>query len=168
VPYSTEVEFRIDADESVPNNFNLFLSTPQGAGDLAMTKNHRRTGRIVGIAAGALLAPPLIALLSVPIASADPGVTTLGPYDIDGYGETFAFNGTTYAVDNYLTGTYDGVGFDLDTYFGPSGSDSFDVLLTDPGVLQLGIDDVDGSISYVDNFFGIDFIPTDPGLTLLG
>jgi hypothetical protein len=71
-------------------------------------------------------------------------------------------------VDNYLTGTFDGTGFDLDTYFGPSGSDSFEVLLTDPGVLQLGIDDVDGSISYVDNFFGIDFIPTDPGLALLG
>ena len=133
-----------------------------------MSNHRRRMGRIIGIAAGALLAPPLIALLGMPIASADPDVTTLGPYDIDGYGETFGFNDTTFAVDNYLTGTFDGTGFDLDTYFGPSGSDSFEVLLTDPGVLQLGIGDVDGSISYVDNFFGIDFIPTDPGLALLG
>jgi hypothetical protein len=133
-----------------------------------MSNRHRHVGRIVGVAAGALLVAPLIALLIMPMAGADPDVTTLGPYDIDGYGETLAYNGTTDAVDNYLTGTYDGIGFDLDTYFGPSGSDSFEVLLTDPGVLQLGIDDVGGSISYVDNFFGIDFIPTDPGLALLG
>lgn len=124
-------------------------------------------GGIVGMAAGALSAP-LISLLASPLASADPDVTTLGPYGIDGYDETLSFNDTTYAVDNYLTGTYDGIGFDLDTYFGPSGSDSFEVVLTDPGVLQLGVDDVDGSITYVDNFLGIDFIPTDPGLALLG
>ncbi|MBV8862534.1 MAG: hypothetical protein JO259_11815 [Mycobacterium sp.] len=123
---------------------------------------------IVGIAVGALLAPSLITLLASPLAFADPDVTTLGPYDIDGYDETLSFNDTTYAVDSYLTGTYDGTGFDLDTYLGPSGSDSFELLLTDPGLLQLGIDDVDGSISYVDNFLGIDFIPTDPGLALLG
>jgi hypothetical protein len=133
-----------------------------------MNNNQRRLCGIVGIAAGALLAPPLIALVGSPIASADPDVTTLGPYDIDGYEETFGYNDTTLAVDNYLTGTYDGSAFDLDTYFGPSGSDSFEVLLTDPGVLQLGVDDVDGSISYIDNFLGIDFIPTDPGLALLG
>jgi hypothetical protein len=38
----------------------------------------------------------------------------------------------------------------------------------DPDVTTLGPYDVDGSISYIDNFFGIDFIPTDAGLTLLG
>jgi hypothetical protein len=133
-----------------------------------MNNNQRRLSGIVGVGLGALLAPPLIALVGSPIASADPDVTTLGPYDIDGYEETFGYNDTTLAVDNYLTGTYDGSAFDLDTYFGPSGSDSFEVLLTDPGVLQLGVDDVDGSISYIDNFLGIDFIPTDPGLALLG
>jgi hypothetical protein len=125
---------------------------------------------------GALLAPPLISLLASPLASADPTpdvtgtgeVVTLGPYPIDGYEETLAYNSSTYAFDNYLTGTYDGSAFDLDTFIGPSGSHSFDVLLTDPGVFQLGVDDVDGSISYVDNFLGIDFIPTDPGLALLG
>lgn len=41
-------------------------------------------GGIVGMGLGALLAPPLIALLASPVASADPDVTTLGPYDIDG------------------------------------------------------------------------------------
>ena len=65
-----------------------------------MSNHSRRMGRIIGIAAGALLAPPLIALLGMPIASADPDVTTLGPYDIDGYGETFGYNDTTFAVDN--------------------------------------------------------------------
>jgi hypothetical protein len=72
------------------------------------------------------------------------------------------------AADNYLTGSYGGSNFDLDTYFGPSGSDSFEVLLTDPGVVQFGVYDVDGSISYIDNFFGVDFIPADPGLADLG
>lgn len=132
-----------------------------------MMKNHRRTAGILGMAAGALLAASLISLLASPVANADPGVTTLGPYDIGGYDETLSYN-TAYAVDSYVTGTYDGTGFDLDAYFGPPGSDSFDVLLTDPGIFQFGVDDVGGSLSYIDNFLGIDFIPTDPGLALLG
>jgi hypothetical protein len=132
-----------------------------------MKQNHRRVSGMVVRAAGALLAPPLIALLASPVAGADPDVTTLGPYDIDGYGETLSYD-EAGAVDSYLTGTYDGTGFDLDAYFDPSGSDSFDVLLTDPGVFQFGVDDVDGSISYIDNFLGVDFLPADPGLALLG
>jgi hypothetical protein len=108
-----------------------------------------------------------MSLLASPIASADsdvttPVVTTLGPYTIDGYDETFSYTTSPLAFDNYVTGTYDGTGFDLDTYFGPTGSDSYEVVLTDPGVLQLGVDDVDGSVSYIDNFLGVDFIPTDP------
>jgi hypothetical protein len=141
-----------------------------------MNHNHRRMSGIAGLAFGGLLAPALIALLTSPLAGADPttdvtgtgDVVTLGPYPIDGYTETLSYNDASYAFDNYLTGTYDGTGFDLDTFFGPSGSDSFEVLLTDPGILQVGVDDVDGSISYIDNFLGIDFIPTDAGLALLG
>ena len=133
-----------------------------------MSNRHRRTIGIVGMAAGALLSAPLISLLASPLASADPDVTTLGPYTIDGYDETFSYTTNPLAFDNYLTGTYDGTGFDLDTYFGPTGSDSFEVVLTDPGVIQLGVDDVDGTVSYIDNFFGVDFIPTDFGLDLLG
>jgi hypothetical protein len=79
-----------------------------------------------------------------------------------------AFNDSTLAFDNYLTGTVDGSVFNLDTYFGAPGSGSFEVLLTDPGVFQLGVDDVDGSVRLIDNFLGIDFIPTDPGVALLG
>jgi len=132
-----------------------------------MMKNHRRAAGAVGMAAGALLGAPLISLLASPIANADPDVTTLGPYDIGGYDETLSFNDTS-AVDSYVTGTYDGTGFDLDAYFAPPGSDSFEAVLTDPGYFQFGVDDVDGFISYIDNFLGIDFIPTDPGLALLG
>jgi hypothetical protein len=136
-----------------------------------MNDNQRRLSGIVGVGLGALLAPPLISLLASPLASADPtdgDIITLGPYPFDGYTDTLSINDTTFGLDNYLTGSVDGSGFDLDTFIGPSGSHSFDVLLTDPGVFQLGVDDVGGSISYVDNFLGIDFIPTDPGLALLG
>jgi hypothetical protein len=141
-----------------------------------MNSNHRRLSGTASMAFCALLAPPLISLLTSPLASADPTtdvtgtgeMVTLGPYPFDGYTDTFAFNDSTYAFDNYLTGTYDGSAFDLDTFLGPSGSGSFEVLLTDPGIFQLGIDDVNGSISYIDNFFGIDFIGTDPGLGDLG
>ena len=95
-----------------------------------------------------------MSLLASPLASADsdvttPVVTTLGPYTIDGYDETFSYTTSPLAFDNYVTGTYDGTGFDLDTYFGPTGSDSYEVVLTDPGVLQLGVDHVDGSVSYI-------------------
>jgi hypothetical protein len=31
-------------------------------------------------------------------------------------------------------------------------------------LVQFGVYDVDGSISYIDNFFGVDFIPADLGL----
>ena len=138
-----------------------------------MSNSQRRTIRIVGIAAGALLSAPLISLLTSPPASADtdvttPVITTLGPYPIDGYDETLSYTTSPLALDNYLTATYDSTAFDLDTYFGPSGSGSFEVLLTDPGILQLGVDDVDGSVSYIDNIAGIDFVPTDPGFDLLG
>ena len=83
-------------------------------------KNHRRAAGAVGMAAGALLGAPLISLLASPIANADPDVTTLGPYDIGGYDETLSFNDTS-AVDSYVTGTYDGTGFDLDAYFARRG-----------------------------------------------
>jgi hypothetical protein len=117
-----------------------------------------------------LIAAPLASLLLSSVASADtPGdVVTLGPYSIDGYEDTFSYNNTTLGVDNFLTGTYDKLPFDLDVFIWPSGSGPLEVLLTDPGVFQFGVDDVDGSFSYIDNFFGIDFIPTDPGLDLLG
>jgi len=125
-----------------------------------MSNRHRRTMGMVGLAAGALLSAPLISLLASPPASADPDITTLGPYDIDGYDETLSYTTSPLAFDSYVIGP----GYDLDAYFGPSGSDSFEVVLTDPGFFQLGVDDVDGSISYIDNFLGIDFVSPDIGL----
>ncbi len=124
----------------------------------------------------ALFAPALISVITGPLASADPAadvaaagqIVTLGPIPFDGFTDTLAFDDSTFAFDNYLTGTVDGSVFNLDTFFGPAGSGSFEVLLTDPGVFQLGVFDVDGSVRLIDNFIGADFIPADPGLALLG
>jgi hypothetical protein len=141
-----------------------------------MDKNHGRLGGTAVMAFGALLAPPLISLMISPLAGADPAtdaaaigqIVTLGPTSFDGFTDTFSFNDTTFAFDNYLIGTVDGSVFNLDTFLGAPGSNSSEVLLTDPGVFQLGIVDVDGSVRLIDNFFSSDFLPTDPGLALLG
>lgn len=136
-----------------------------------MNNSPRRLSGIAGIAFGLALAP----LLTSPPAGADPTadaaadvaqVVTLGPVQFDGFTDTFAFNESTFAFDNFLIGTVDGSVFNLDTFYGSPGS--FEILLTDPGVLQLGIDFVDGSVRYIDNFFTSDFLPADPGLALLG
>ena len=140
--------------------------------------NHRRGlyGR-AGMICCALFAPALISLITGPLASADPAadvaaaagqIVTIGPIPFDGFTDTLAFNDSTFAFDNYLIGTVDGSVFNLDTFVGPSGSGSFEVLLTDPGLFQLGVFDVDGSVRFIDNFIGVDFIPADPGLALLG
>jgi hypothetical protein len=126
---------------------------------------------IVGTAVGALLAPPLISLLASPLASADNGdsdILTLGPYTVDGYTDTLSINDSTFAFDNYLTGSVDSVPFDLDAYSGAPGSDTYELLLTDPSLFQLGLDDVDGTITPI---FALDLtnsLSTDPGLTDLG
>jgi hypothetical protein len=83
---------------------------------------------IIGFAAGALLAAPLTSLLASRVASADDtDVVSLRPvHDRRVRGNVQLYD-VTLAADNYLTGSYDGSNFDLDTYFGPSGSDSFEV-----------------------------------------
>jgi hypothetical protein len=137
-----------------------------------MTNNHRRVAGVVATAAGALLTAPLISLLASPVASADgadlvvinPDVTTYGPYTIDGFTDTFSLNTSTDAFDNYLTTT----NYDLDIFSGAPGSNSFELLFTDPGVFQVGIDDIGGTYSFIDNFPPTDFLPTDPGLADLG
>jgi hypothetical protein len=141
-----------------------------------MDKNDRGLGGAAVMAFCALFAPPLISLMVSPLASADTTtdaasadqIVTLGPTSFDGFTDTFAFNDSTFAFDNYLIGTVDGSVFNLDTFFGAPGSNSFEVLLTDPGVFQLGAVDVDGSVRIIDNFVGVDFLPPDPGLALLG
>lgn len=139
-----------------------------------MSNNHRRTVGTIGMAAAGLLAPPLIALLASPVASADPSganvvipdpISTYGPYTFDGYTETFSLNATTGDFDNYLTGALGGFNLDLDIY--SPAANTYDVLLTDPGLFQFGVDDVGGVLSYTDSFVPADFVTPDIGLGLL-
>jgi hypothetical protein len=127
---------------------------------------------IVGTAVGALLAPPLICLIASPPASADtpdvtgPGddITTLGPYTVDGYTDTLSINDTTFASDNYLTDTVGTTTYDLDGFYGP-GTDNYGVILTDPGLFQIGYDDIGGTPSVIADFTPADFLSADFGLT---
>lgn len=139
-----------------------------------MSNNHRRMVGTVGIAAAGLLAPPLIALLASPVASADPAdaatiipdpISTFGPYTFDGFTDTFSLNTTTDAFDNYLTGALSGFNFDLDIY--SPAANTYDVLLTDPGLFQFGVDDIGGVLSFTDSFVPADFVTPDIGLGLL-
>lgn len=130
-----------------------------------MTRNHRFMGGMVGTGLGALLAPPLIYLLASPIAGADTTDATSTGGDITQYTlgpDTLSINDATGAFDNYITTS----GFDLD--IGAPGAHSFEVLFTDPSVFQLGIDDVNGSVSYIDITNPADFLPPDPCFAELG
>ena len=141
-----------------------------------MSNNQRRMVGIVSMAVGGLLAGPLISLLASPLANADPSdaavvigpgeITTYGPYTLDGFTDTFSLNTTTDLFDNYLTGAFDGSNFDLDIY--SPAANTYDVLLTDPGVLQVGVDDVGGVFSYTDSFVPADFVDPDIGLSAIG
>jgi hypothetical protein len=139
-----------------------------------MSNVHRRMVGIIGMAAAGLLAPPLIALLASPLASADTTdlvvlpdpITTFGPYTFDGYTDTFSLNTSTDAFDNYLTGAFAGSNFDLDIYSPATGD--YNVLLTDPGLFQFGVDDTAGVLSYTDSFIPADFVNPDIGLIAIG
>jgi hypothetical protein len=124
-----------------------------------MGSSRRRT---VGIALGALLASPVIALLDGPVASAD-DLSTIGPYTADGYTDTFTYS-DAYAFDNYLSGSY----ADLDIYSAGPGSGDSEVLLTVPLLFQGGLEDVDGTITPFYSFDSADFVSPDVGLADLG
>lgn len=123
------------------------------------------------MAFGALLAPPLISLLGSPLASADT-TDLVGPGgDITTYTfgtapdtDTLSLNDTTFAFDNFHVLP----NYDIDFYFDGLGSHTHEVLLTDPGVFQLGVDDVDGVRTFIDSFTPADFINPDIGLVDLG
>jgi hypothetical protein len=118
-------------------------------------------GAIAGMSVGALVAPPLIALSMGPVANADPSdVTSYGPYSIDGYTETFSINSSTDAVDNLLG--YQG--YDLDLYY--LSPDNYGIVVTDGSIAQLGVDDVGGTIGYIDSFTPP--FDVDPGLAEIG
>jgi len=132
-----------------------------------MRKSQRRTAGVVGTALGALLASPVIALLAIPVASAD-DLTTIGPYTLDGYTDTFTYDTDTSAFDNFLTGSVDSYPVDLDIYSGAPGSGDSEVLFTIPLLYQGGYEDVDGTISTISTVDAADFFSPDVGLVDLG
>ena len=136
-----------------------------------MSNNHRRMVGVVGMAAGALLAPPLIALLASPLASADPtdavvtggDIITFGPYTVDGITDTLSVNDSTFGLDNY---TVTSTPIDLDLFYG--GDPSYGLIVTDPGVFQIGFDDIGGTTHLIDSFNPADFVSSDLGLSEIG
>jgi hypothetical protein len=134
---------------------------------LQMRRSYRHAA---GLAVGALLAVPVLAVLAGPVASADPGddLVTLGPYAIGSYNDTLTYDSSNLAFDNFTTGSLGSTPFDLDVYQGPSGSDSAEYVFTIPLLFQGGIDDVDGTSTPFYSFNPFDFITPDAGLVNLG
>ncbi|MDT5020069.1 MAG: hypothetical protein QOE12_1283 [Mycobacterium sp.] len=120
-------------------------------------------------AVGALIALPALALLTGPIAGADPSdLSSIGPVAIDGYTESLTYNTVTGAFDNYLAAPVGGYPYDLDIYFDPAGSGNGEVLLTIPFLFQGGFTDVDGAITPISSVNPADFVNSDIGLIDLG
>ena len=129
-----------------------------------MAQNHRR---MAGMAVGAILAAPLIALLASPLASADPAdpalvvtnpdVTTTD-YSLFGFTEAYSSNSDTGGADSLLTLGSD----DLDVFDSPP--DTYGFLFTDGTDAQFGIEVVDGKLELIDNVPPATFIDPDPGL----
>jgi hypothetical protein len=135
-----------------------------------MSRTHRRMTSAVGVAFGALLASPLIALWTGPVASADTtaDLVSIGPFAIGGYNDTFTYDSSTLAFDNYTTGSLGSTPFDLDVYQGPTGSNSAEYVFTIPLLFQGGFDDVDGTSTPFYSFNPFDFVSPDAGLLVLG
>src|SRR3984957_15890101 len=103
-----------------------------------MSRSHRRMTSVVGVACGALLASPLIALCTGYVASADTtdDLVSIGPFAIGGYNDTLTYDSTNLAFDNYTTGSLGSTPFDLDVYQGPTGSNSAEYVFTIPLLFQ--------------------------------
>ncbi|MGA9492645.1 MAG: hypothetical protein WBV80_20665 [Mycobacterium sp.] len=129
-----------------------------------MGSNRRHTA---GLAMGALLASPLISLLASPVASAD-DLSTIGPYTVDGYTDTFTYDTSTSGFDNFLTGSFDSYPFDVDIYSGGPGSGDSEVLFTIPLLFQGGFEDVNGTITPISSVDAANFVSPDVGLADLG
>jgi hypothetical protein len=132
-----------------------------------MSRTHRRMTSVVGVAFGALLASPLIALCGGSVARAD-DLVGIGPFAIGGYDDTLTYDSSTLAFDNYTTGSLGSTPFDLDVYEGPTGSNSAEYVFTIPLLFQAGLDDVDGTSTPFDSFNAFDFVSPDAGLVSLG
>jgi hypothetical protein len=122
---------------------------------------------VVGVAFGALLTSPLIALCTGSAARAD-DLVTLGPYAIGGYNDTLTYDSSSLAFDNYTTGSLGSTPFDLDVYEGPTGSNSAEYVFTIPLLFQGGFDDVGGTSTPFYSFNPFDFVSPDAGLVTLG
>jgi hypothetical protein len=135
-----------------------------------MSRRHRRMTSVVGVAFGALLASPLIALCAGSVASADTtdDLVTIGPFVIGGYNDTFTYDSSGLAFDNYTTGSLGSTPFDLDVYQGPTGSNSAEYVFTIPLLFQGGFDEVDGTSTPFYSFNPFDFVSPDAGLVTLG
>jgi hypothetical protein len=96
------------------------------------------------------------------------GVVSFEPFDLGGYADTFSINSTNFAIDNLLSGTSNGLPFDLDFATGAPGSDSSDFLLTIPLLFQGGFTDVAGTITPIFSIDYTDFINADIGLSTIG
>jgi hypothetical protein len=96
------------------------------------------------------------------------GVVSFQPFDLGGYQDTFSINSLNYGVDNLLSGTSNGLPFDLDFAVGAPGSDSSDFLLTVPLLFQAGFTDVAGTITPIFSIDYTDFINADFGLAAIG
>jgi hypothetical protein len=85
-----------------------------------MSRMRGRITSVVGVVFGALLASPLIALCAGSVASADTtdDLVTIGPFVISGYNDTFTYDSSSLAFDNYTTGSIDGYPLDFDVYQG--------------------------------------------------
>ena len=135
-----------------------------------MRRTHRRMTSVVGVAFGALLASPLIALCAGSVASADTGddLVSIGPFAIGGYNDTFTYDSSGFAFDNYTTGSLGSAPFDLDVYQGPTGSNSAEYVFTIPLLFQGGFNDVDGTSTPFYSVNPFDFVSPDAGLVTLG
>ena len=127
----------------------------------------RKYRRAAAVAVGALIASPAIALLIGPIANADE-LASIGPIDIGGLADTFTYDTTSGAFDNYATGSLDGLPYELDAYFDAGGSGNGELLLTVPLLFQGGFTDVDGTITPISSVDAADFVNPDIGLADLG
>jgi hypothetical protein len=132
-----------------------------------MSRTHRRMTGVVGVALGALLVSPLIALCTGSVASAD-DLVSIGPFVIGGYNDTLTYDSSNLAFDNYTTGSLGSSPFDLDVFQGPAGSNSADYVFTIPLLFQGGFDDVDGTSTPFYSFNPFDFVTPDAGLVTLG
>lgn len=96
------------------------------------------------------------------------GVVSFGPIDLAGYQDMLSINPANFAIDNFLTGTSNGLPFDVDFATGAPGSDSAEFLLTVPLLFQGGFTDLAGAITPIFSIDYANFLNPDIGLSFIG